>query len=104
LDKAARASAIANVKEFSKSMPAQLRLMPTLRADSPIEGILRLHAREMVQTQNVLLDLMDTPLGYHLTNTYLKARSKRRASRLYAIVVPIQKDAEFTTSSWRLSR
>ncbi len=123
LDKNARASAAAVVKDMirkhSEKMAIDVYLLRGLSAQA--DFFLRLHAQEMLDNQNFLLELMSTLLGRHLRNTQtfngltkkanyvpgfsedLKAALKAQADAgptPYAIVMPIQKDAEW----WRLDQ
>jgi chlorite dismutase len=116
LEKTARASTVSGAKEILQKHAGTVAIDAYLARglSDRADFFLRLHAREMVQIQNVLLDLMGTPFGRHLTNTYLfngmtkkvnyvpgfpdelKAALKTPSeSGPYAIVVPIRKDAEW---------
>jgi len=119
VDKAARASAMAEVKGvFQKHADKIIADTYLLRGLSQrADLMLRVHAREMVHNQNFLLDVMGTALGRHLQNVetfngitkklnYVPSFPDELKTELktpppqgspYAIVVPIQKDAEWWT-------
>jgi chlorite dismutase len=116
-DKAARSSATSELKSvFQKHADKVIADTYLLRGLSEkADVLLRLHAREMVHNQNFLVDVMGTALGKHLKNTDtfngltkklnyvpsfpedLKAELKTPPPQgsPYAIVVPVQKDAEW---------
>jgi chlorite dismutase len=118
LDKAARASAAAEVKAaFQKhgdSVTTDTYLLRGLVEKT--DFFVRVHSTEMRNNQNFLVDLMGTALGKHLVNTHtfngitkgpnyvpslpddLKAALKTPldpGAKPYAIVVPVRKDAEW---------
>ncbi len=118
LDKAARASAAAEVKAvFQKhgdSVTTDTYLLRGLVEKA--DFFVRVHATEMRNNQNFLVDLMGTALGKHLVNTHtfngitkqanyvpglpddLKAALKTPPDpgpKPYVIVVPVRKDAEW---------
>ncbi len=118
LDKAARASATAEVKAvFQKhgdNVATDTYLLRGLVEKA--DFFVRVHSTEMLHNQNFLVDLMGTALGKHLVNTYtfngitkkanyvptlpedLKAALKTPPDpgpKPYAIVVPVRKDAEW---------
>jgi len=118
LDKAARASAAAEVKAvFQKHGDTVTTDTYLLRGlVEKADFFVRVHATEMLHNQNFLVDLMGTALGKHLVNTYtfngitkpanyvpglpddLKAALKTPPDpgpKPYAIVVPVRKDAEW---------
>lgn len=118
LDKAARASAAAEVKAvFQKhgdNVTTDTYLLRGLVEKT--DFFVRVHATEMLYNQNFLVDLMGTTLGKHLVNTHtfngitkapnyvpglpddLKTALKTPPDlgpKPYAIVVPVRKDAEW---------
>ena len=118
LDKAARASAAAEVKAvFQKhgdNVTTDTYLLRGLVEKA--DFFVRVHSAEMLNNQNFLVDLMGTALGKHLVNTHtfngitkapnyvpglpddLKAALKTPPDpgpKPYAIVVPVRKDAEW---------
>jgi chlorite dismutase len=118
LDKAARASAAAEVKAvFQKhgdNVTTDTYLLRGLSEKA--DFFVRVHSMEMLHNQNFLVDLMGTALGKHLVNTNtfngitkapnyvpslpddLKTALKTPPDpgpKPYAIVVPIRKDAEW---------
>lgn len=120
LDKAARASAVSEVKTvFQKHGEAVLADTYLLRGlVEKADVLVRLHSQEILANQNFLVELMGTTLGKHLKNTYtfngltkpvnyVPAMSEDVKNALktqtdpgpkpYAIIVPIRKDAEWWT-------
>ncbi|MGH7230891.1 MAG: chlorite dismutase family protein [Nitrospiraceae bacterium] len=118
IDKAARSTAASTVKEVFQKHAGKVAIDTYLTRglSDRADFFLRLHSREMIDNQNVLLDLMATPMGRHLTNTTtlngitqkvnyvpgfpeeLKAALKaptETGPKPYAIVIPIRKDAEW---------
>jgi chlorite dismutase len=118
LDKAARASAAAEVKAmFQKhgdNVTTDTYLLRGLVEKA--DFFVRVHSTEMQNNQNFLVDLMGTTLGKHLVNMYtfngitkkanyvpgfpddLKAALKTPPDpgpKPYVIVVPVRKDAEW---------
>ena len=118
LDKAARASAAAEVKAvFQKhgdNVTTDTYLLRGLSEKA--DFFVRVHSMEMLHNQNFLVDLMGTALGKHLVNTNtfngitkapnyvpslpddLKTALKTPPDpgpKPYVIVVPIRKDAEW---------
>jgi len=116
LDKNAQAAAAAAVKDVvqkhNDTIAIDAYLMRGLSEHADL--LFRLHANEMIQNQNFLVDLMATPFGKHLMNVstfngltkklnYVPAFSDEIKSalktpaepgpKLYAIVIPIRKDA-----------
>lgn len=123
LDENTRAFAAAAVKEAIRKHGEKIAIdVYLLRGLSDhADFFLRLHAGEMLDNQNFLLDFMSTPLGRRLRHTHtfngmtkkanyvpgfpddLKAALKAPADAgpmPYAIVVPIRKDAEW----WQLDQ
>jgi chlorite dismutase len=116
-DKAARASAAAEVKSvFQKHADKVIVDTYLLRGLSEkADFFLRVHGREMVHNQNFLVDVMGTTLGRHLKNTdtfngitkklnYVPSFPEELKTELktpppqgspYVVVVPIRKDAEW---------
>lgn len=117
-DKAARDAGAAPVKavfqKHADKVAADTFLLRGLSDGA--DFMIRLHAAEMVHNQDLLLDLMATPLGQYLRNTSvfngitkaanyvprfpdeLKAGLKaplEPGAKPYAIVIPIRKDAEW---------
>ena len=122
LDKAARASAAAEVKAvFQKHGDHVTTDTYLLRGLSErADFFVRVHSTEMLHNQNFLVDLMGTGLGKYLANTstfngltkkanYVPALSDDLKAALktpldpgpkpYAIVVPIRKDAAWWHAS-----
>lgn len=118
LDKAARASAAAEVKAvFQKHGDTVITDTYLLRGlVEKADFFVRVHSTEMLHNQNFLVDLMGTTLGRHLANTHtfngitkgpnyvpslpddLKTALKtppEPGPTPYAIVVPVRKDAEW---------
>lgn len=118
LDKAARASAAAEVKAvFQKhgdNVATDTYLLRGLVEKA--DFFVRVHSAEMLNNQNFLVDLMGTALGKHLVNTHtfngitkgpnyvpslpedLKTALKTPLDpgpKPYVIVVPVRKDAEW---------
>ena len=116
LDKNAQAAAAAAMKDVvqkhNETIAIDVYLMRGLSEHADL--LFRLHAADMIQNQNFLVDLMATPLGKHLMNVstfngltkklnYVPAFSDEIKSalktpaesgaKLYAIVIPIRKDA-----------
>jgi chlorite dismutase len=123
LDKPTRESGAAAVKEvFRKHGEKAATDTYLLRGLSESADLMiRVHAAEMAQIQNFLLDLMGSPLGKYLRNTHtfngitkqanyvprfpdeVKAALKtpvEPGEKSYVIVIPIRKDAEW----WLLDR
>jgi len=123
VEKAARASALDDVKavfrKHGEKIVVETYLLHGLsdRADF----FVRVHASQMLEAQNFLVDLMTTTFGKHLKNTdtfngltkkanyvpgfsdELKAGLKAQTDadpKPYAIVIPIRKDAEW----WQLDQ
>ncbi|HJU05209.1 MAG TPA: chlorite dismutase family protein [Nitrospiraceae bacterium] len=122
-DKAARSAATAAVKEVFQKHTEKVAVDTYLSRglSDRADVFVRLHAKDLIDNQNLLLEVMSTPLGRHLTNTYtfngitkalnyvpgfpedLKTALKSPTEpgpKLYAIVIPIRKDAEW----WLLDR
>jgi len=118
LDKAAKESAVAEVKAvFQKHSGSVITDTYLLRGlVEKADFFVRIHSSEILSNQNFLVDLMGSSLGKHLVNTYtfngltkplnyvpslpddMKAALKtpvEAGPKLYAIVVPIRKDAEW---------
>jgi len=118
LDKAARQSAAASVKDvFQKHADKVTTDVYLLRGLSETaDFFIRIHSTEMVNNQNFLVDIMATPMGKYLQNTHtfngitkktnyvpgfpdeLKTALKTppdAGAKPYAIVVPVRKDAEW---------
>lgn len=118
LDKISRESAIAEVKnvfqKHAEKVTTDLYLLRGLMEMA--DFVVRLHSTEMVNNQDFLVDLMGSSFGKHLQNTYtfngmtkkanyipgfadeLKTKLKMPTdpgAKLYAIIVPIRKDAEW---------
>ena len=117
LDKAARATATAEVKavfeRHSKDVIVDTYLLRGLVEKA--DFFLRVHSTDVLANQNLLVDFMGTGLGTHLVNTYtfngltkalnyvprfpeeLKTDLKTPAPQgtPYVVVVPIRKDAEW---------
>jgi chlorite dismutase len=117
MDKAARASTVAEVKaviqKHADKIIVDTYLLRGLSQKADL--LLRVHSREMAHNQNFLVDLMGTTLGRYLKNTetfngitkklnYVPSFPDELKTELktpppqgnpYAIVVPIQKDAEW---------
>jgi len=116
LDKNAQAAAAVAVKDVvqkhNDTIAIDAYLMRGLSEHADL--LFRLHANEMIQNQNFLVDLMATSFGKHLMNVstfngltkklnYVPAFSDEIKSalktpaepgpKLYAIVIPIRKDA-----------
>jgi chlorite dismutase len=123
MEKNARASALDEAKtvfmKHGEKIAIDTYLLRGLsdRADF----FVRVHAAQMLEAQNFLIDLMNTTFGKHLTNTgvfngitkkanyvpgfsdELKAGLKAQTDpdpKTYAIVIPIRKDAEW----WQLDQ
>ena len=117
-DKAARASAAAEVKAvFQKHgdhVTTDTYLLRGLMEKA--DFFVRVHSTEMLNNQNFLVDLMGTALGKHLANTYTFNGITKKANYVpgfpddlktalktppdpglkpYVIVVPVRKDAEW---------
>jgi chlorite dismutase len=118
LDKAARASAAAEVKAvFQKHGDTVTTDTYLLRGlVEKADFFVRVHSTEMLSNQNFLVDLMGTALGRHLANTHTFNGITKKANYVpglpedlktalktpldpgpkpYVIVVPIRKDAEW---------
>jgi chlorite dismutase len=118
LDKAARGSAVAEVKSIfqkhAENVTTDTYLLRGLMEKA--DFFVRVHSTEMLNNQNFLVDLMGTSLGKHLQNTHtfngitkkvnyvpgfpddLKTALKTPPDpgpKPYVIVVPIRKDAEW---------
>jgi chlorite dismutase len=118
LDKTAREAGAAAVKavlqKHAETVAADVFLLRGLSDGADL--LVRLHATEMVHNQNLLLDLLATPLGRQLkTTTILNGMTKPAnyvpafpdemkaalkapsdpGAKPYAIVIPIRKDAEW---------
>lgn len=116
LDKAARAAAVAEVKEvFQKHADKVLVDTYLLRGLSErADFFVRVHSTEMLNNQNFLVDLMGTTLGRYLENTQtfngitkktnyvpgfpeeMKAALKTPpdpGAKPYVLVIPVRKDA-----------
>jgi len=116
LDKGARDSAAAAVKEVVRKHGEQIAIDTSLlRGLSEYADVLiRLHATDMLHNQNFLVDLMGTTFGAHLVNTSTFNGMTKKANYVpnfpdetkaalktpvdpsakpYTIVIPIRKDA-----------
>ncbi len=123
LEKAARTSAVSEVKAvFQKHADHVITDTYLLRGLSErADFFVRVHATEMLNNQNFLVDLMGTSLGKHLHNTHtfngltkplnyvpgfpedVKTALKTPpdpGAKPYVIVVPVRKDAEW----WAMSQ
>ncbi|MEK6604292.1 MAG: chlorite dismutase family protein, partial [Nitrospirota bacterium] len=118
LDKAARASSVAEVKAvFQKHGDHVTTDTYLLRGlVEKADFFVRVHSTEMLNNQNFLVDLMGTALGRHLANTHTFNGITKKANYVpglpedlktalktpldpgpkpYVIVVPVRKDAEW---------
>jgi len=123
LEKAARTSAVSEVKAvFQKHADHVITDTYLLRGLSErADFFVRVHATEMLNNQNFLVDVMGTSLGKHLHNTHtfngltkplnyvpgfpedVKTALKTPpdpGAKPYVIVVPVRKDAEW----WAMSQ
>ena len=123
LEKAARTSAVSEVKAvFQKHAEHVITDTYLLRGLSErADFFVRVHATEMLNNQNFLVDVMGTSLGKHLHNTHtfngltkplnyvpgfpedVKTALKTPpdpGAKPYVIVVPVRKDAEW----WAMSQ
>ncbi len=116
-DKAARASAAAEVKSVVQKHADKVIVDTYLLRglSEKADFFLRVHGREMVHNQNFLLDVMGTAFGRHLKNTdtfngltkklnYVPKFPEELKTELktpppqgspYVVVVPVKKDAEW---------
>ncbi len=118
MDKATRASAVTAVKEVFQKHGEKIAIETYLSRglSDRSDFFVRLHAAELVDSQNFLVDLMSTVMGNHLKNvstfngitkkanyapgfpdelkTVLKTPTEP-GPKPYAIVIPIRKDAEW---------
>lgn len=118
LDKAARASAAAEVKAVFQKHSSQVTTDTYLLRglSEKADFFVRVHSTEMLNNQNFLVDLMGTTVGKYLVNTYTFNAITKKANYVpslpddlktalktppdpgpkpYAIVVPVRKDAEW---------
>jgi chlorite dismutase len=118
LDRDARRSATAAVKDVFQKYADKVAIDTYLTRglSDRADFFVRLHAREIIDNQNFLLDLMSTPFGRYLINrnTFngltkklnyvprfpedLKGALKvptEGVQKPYAIVIPVRKDAEW---------
>lgn len=116
LDKSARETAAAAVKEVVRKHGEQIAIDPYLLRglSEHADVLIRLHAPDLSHNQNFVVDLMGTTFGAHLVNTstfngmtkkanYVPnfpddTKSALKASadpgaKSYAVVIPIRKDA-----------
>jgi chlorite dismutase len=118
LDKMARASATAEVKNVFQKYEANVSIDTYLLRglSEKADFFVRLHSNEMINNQNFLVDLMGTTLGHHLQNTHTFNGITKKTNYVpafpeeikvalktppdpglkpYVIVIPIRKDAEW---------
>ena len=123
MEKGARASALDEAKAVFRKHGEKISVETYLLRGLSDRGdfFVRVHASEMLETQNFLVDLMSTTFGKHLENTgifngltkkanyvpgfsdELKAGLKVQTDadpKPYAIVIPVRKDAEW----WQLDQ
>lgn len=123
LDRAARTAAASDAKAVFQNHAETLAVDTYLLRglSDQADFFLRIHATDLLKSQQFLLDLMGTSLGKHLTNTYtlngltktanyvpgfpdqMKAALKIPSGpgpKPYAIVIPIRKDTDW----WRLDQ
>ena len=123
MEKAARASALDEAKAVFRKHGEKIAIETYLLRGLSDRGdfFVRVHASQMLETQNFLVDLMSTTFGKHLENSgtfngltkkanYVPGFSDELKTGLkvppdadfkpYAIVIPVRKDAEW----WQLDQ